>query len=156
MKKTIIIAEAGINHNGDLNLAVELIKEAASAGADYVKFQTFITELNISKKAPKADYQLNSTGKTESQFEMVKKLELSFDDFRFLKSKCDEFKIGFLSTAFDIPSIDFIDSLKPDYFKIPSGELLNKPYIQHIASKRRKIILSTGMATLKEIKWVVQ
>lgn len=156
MNKTIIIAEAGINHNGDLNLAVELIKVAATAGADYVKFQTFITELNISKNAPKANYQLNSTGKTESQFEMVKKLELSFDDFRFLKSKCDELKIGFLSTAFDLPSIDFIDSLNPDYFKIPSGELLNKPYIKQIASKQRKIILSTGMAKLKEIKWAVE
>jgi len=156
VKKSIIIAEAGVNHNGDLNLAVELIKQAANAGADYIKFQTFITELNISKSAPKADYQLNNTGSSESQFEMVKKLELSFNDFRFLKEKCKEYKIGFLSTAFDIPSIDFIDSLNPDYFKIPSGEILNKPYIQHLASKGRKIILSTGMATLKEIKWAVQ
>lgn len=155
MSKVIIIAEAGVNHNGDIQNAFKLIEVAAAAGADYVKFQTFKTELNISTKAPKADYQLNNTGNTESQFEMVKKLELSFDDFVRLKEYCEELNIGFLSTAFDNPSIDFIDSLNPDYFKVPSGELTNKPFLQYLASKGRKLIISTGMADMSEISWAV-
>jgi N-acetylneuraminate synthase/N,N'-diacetyllegionaminate synthase len=153
--KVLIIAEAGVNNNGDISKAVELIERAADAGADIVKFQTFITELNISKKASKADYQINNTGETESQFEMVKKLELSFDDFVFLKQKCEEFNIQFLSTGFDLPSIDFLDSLNPPFYKIPSGEITNKPYLQHIAKKGKDIILSTGMANISEIKQAI-
>ena len=150
--KVLIIAEAGVNHNGDINKAIELIEKAADAGADIVKFQTFITELNISKKASKADYQINNTGEAESQFEMVKKLELSFDDFLILKQKCEACNIQFLSTGFDLPSIDFLDSLNPPFYKIPSGEITNKPYLQHIANKGKDIILSTGMSNISEIK----
>ncbi len=151
-RKVLIIAEAGVNHNGDINKAIELIEKAADAGADIVKFQTFITELNISKQASKADYQINNTGESESQFEMVKKLELSFEDFVILKQKCEQYKIQFLSTGFDFPSIDFLDSLNPPFYKIPSGEITNKPYLQHIAKKGKDIILSTGMADIAEIK----
>ncbi len=154
--RVIIIAEAGVNHNGDLDKAFELVKVAANAGADYVKFQTFKTELNISKSAPKAAYQQQSTGNTEGQYDMVKKLELSFQDFLFIKEKCDEYKIGFLSTGFDAPSIDFLEKLAPDYYKIPSGEITNKPYLEHIGRVASKIILSTGMATIEEIKRAVE
>lgn len=151
-RNVLIIAEAGVNHNGDINKAIELIEKAADAGADIVKFQTFITELNISKQASKADYQINNTGESESQFEMVKKLELSFEDFVILKQKCEQYKIQFLSTGFDFPSIDFLDSLNPPFYKIPSGEITNKPYLQHIAKKGKDIILSSGMADIAEIK----
>ena len=151
-RNVLIIAEAGVNHNGDINKAIELIEKAADAGADIVKFQTFITELNISKQASKADYQINNTGESESQFEMVKKLELSFEDFVILKQKCEQYKIQFLSTGFDFPSIDFLDSLNPPFYKIPSGEITNKPYLQHIAKKGKDIILSSGMANIAEIK----
>lgn len=156
MTKVVIIAEAGVNHNGDLNKAIELVKIAADAGADYVKFQTFKTELNISKIAKKADYQEKNTGKSESQYEMVKKLELSFDDFLVIEKKCKELNIGFMSTGFDIPSIDFLDSLKPKYYKIPSGEITNKPYLEYVGKVAEEIILSTGMANIEEIKEAVK
>lgn len=152
MSKVIIIAEAGVNHNGSLDLAKKLIDEAKLAGADFIKFQTFITELNISKKAKKANYQEHSTGSDETQFEMVKKLELSFNNFSELKNYCETVGIEFLSTGFDRPSIDFLDSLNPPFYKIPSGEITNKPYLEYIASKGRDIIISTGMANLKEIE----
>lgn len=151
MDKVIVIAEAGVNHNGDINLAKQLILAAKDAGADYVKFQTFITELNISKNAQKAAYQQKNTRNNESQFEMVKKLELTFDNFSELNNFCDDVGIKFLSTAFDFPSIDFLDSLNPPYFKVPSGEITHKRYLQKIAQKGRKIILSTGMADMEEI-----
>ena len=152
MNKVTIIAEAGVNHNGDITKAIDLIKIAAAAGADYVKFQTFITELNISKSAPKASYQIKNTKNDESQFEMVKKLELTFKDFEIIRNQCITNNIGFLSTAFDEPSIDFIASLEPKYFKIPSGEITNKPYLEYIAGKSEKVILSTGMSDLSEIR----
>ncbi len=152
----IIIAEAGVNHNGSLELAKKLIDEAKFAGADFIKFQTFITELNISKSAKKADYQEVSTGANESQFDMVKKLELSFNDFIELKNYCDEIGIDFLSTGFDKPSIDFLDSLNPPFYKIPSGEITNKPYLEYIASKGKDIVISTGMANLNEIELALQ
>jgi len=153
MKKTIIIAEAGVNHNGSFDLAKKLVESAASSGADYVKFQTFKTELNISKTAKKAKYQIiNTKNKVETQFEMVKKLELSFDEFLKIKLFCDKLKIGFLSTGFDFESVDFLDSLGMDYFKVPSGDITNKPLLKHIASKKRPIILSTGMANMNEIE----
>jgi N,N'-diacetyllegionaminate synthase len=151
MNHVIVIAEAGVNHNGDFNKAAEMIQIAADAGADYVKFQTFITELNISEIAKKADYQSKNTGNEESQFEMVKKLELSFVDFKKLKEIADVQNIGFLSTAFDIPSVDFICSLGVDFLKIPSGEITNKPLLKHIASKKKKTILSTGMSDINDI-----
>jgi N,N'-diacetyllegionaminate synthase len=148
----VIIAEAGVNHNGSLELAKKLIEKARSAGADYIKFQTFITELNIAKGAKKAVYQELSTGLGESQFDMVKKLELSFDDFSVLKDYCDNIGIKFLSTGFDKPSIDFLDSLNPSFYKIPSGEITNKPYLEYVASKGKDIVISTGMANLNEIE----
>lgn len=156
MHKTIIIAEAGVNHNGDINKAKELIDVAAAAGADYVKFQTFVTELNVSKTAPKADYQEKNTSKSESQYDMIKKLELSFDDFRALNDYANKCNIKFLSTGFDFPSIDFLDELGIDFFKIPSGEITNLPYLEHIAKKGKKVIISTGMATVEEIKAALQ
>ncbi|HEY9083421.1 MAG TPA: N-acetylneuraminate synthase [Vicingaceae bacterium] len=152
MQKTIIIAEAGVNHNGDIIKAKELIDVAAAAGADYVKFQTFVTELNVSKIAPRATYQEKNTGNTESQFDMIKKLELSFDDFKALNDYANKCNIKFLSTGFDFPSIDFLDELGIDFFKIPSGEITNLPYLEHIAKKGKKVIISTGMATIEEIK----
>lgn len=156
MQKTIIIAEAGVNHNGDIKKAKELIDVAAVAGADYVKFQTFVTELNISKSAPKAAYQEKNTGNTESQYDMIKKLELSFDDFKTLNDYANKWNIKFLSTGFDLPSIDFLDELGIDFFKIPSGEITNLPYLEHIAKKGKKVIISTGMATIEEIKSALQ
>lgn len=156
MQKTVIIAEAGVNHNGDIKIAKELIDIAAGAGADYIKFQTFVTELNISKSALKANYQEKNTGNTESQFDMIKKLELSFDDFKALNNYAYECNIKFLSTGFDFPSIDFLDELDIDFFKIPSGEITNLPYLKHVAKKGRKVIISTGMAIIEEIKFALQ
>jgi N-acetylneuraminate synthase/N,N'-diacetyllegionaminate synthase len=155
MTKVIIIAEAGVNHNGNEEMAFELVRKAKECGADYVKFQTFITEKIISTKAPKAEYQIQNDGAEDSQFQMVKKLELSFDAFRRIESYCKELQIGFLSTAFDFESLEFIDSLNPDYLKIPSGEITNTPLLQAIASKNRPVILSTGMCTLPEIQYAV-
>ena len=151
MNRVTIIAEAGVNHNGDMILAKRLIEMAAEAGADYVKFQTFVTELNISKQARKADYQIANTGNEESQYAMIKRLELSFDDFSELAVYAEQRGIKFLSTAFDQPSIDFLSGLSLDYFKIPSGEITNLPYLKSIGSLKRKVILSTGMCNMGEI-----
>ena len=152
-KKVIIIAEAGVNHNGSQTMAYKLVDAAYKSGADYIKFQTFKTELNISKSAKKAKYQIeNTNNKVETQFEMIKKLELSFESFIKLKKYCEDIGIGFLSTGFDLPSIDFLDELEIDYFKISSGEITNKPLLNHLASKKRPIILSTGMAKISEIR----
>lgn len=150
--KTIIIAEAGVNHNGDLTLAKRLIVSAAAAGADLVKFQTFITTNCISRHAPKAEYQNASTDPTESQFEMVQKLELSQTDHDVLIAECRQQGIGFFSTGFDIESVDLLVSLGQDHFKIPSGEINNLPYLRHIGKIGKAVILSTGMATLGEIE----
>lgn len=152
MCKVVIIAEAGVNHNGEIKKALELVEVAANTGADYVKFQTYRTDLNISKSAKKANYQERNTGNTESQYEMVKKLELSFDDFLVIEKKCQELNIGFMSTGFDIPSIKFLEALKPKYYKIPSGEITNKPYLEYVGKVAKNIILSTGMANIEEIK----
>lgn len=153
MSATYVIAEAGVNHNGDMLMAKRLVDIAVNSKADAVKFQTFKTELLVSKKAPKAEYQIQSTGGNESQFEMVKKLELSFDQFRELKTYCDNSGIDFLSTPFDIESANFlIDELRLTTIKIPSGEITNAPLLYHIACKQSDIILSTGMATLSEIE----
>jgi N-acetylneuraminate synthase len=151
MKKTFIIAEAGVNHNGDINLAYKLIDAAKEAGADAVKFQTFKSEKVISKKAEMAEYQKKNTGKEESQIEMIKRLELTYNDFSDLKKYCDKKGIMFLSTAFDNESIDFIDNLVP-IFKVPSGEINNFPYLEKIAQKNKPVIMSTGMANLSDIE----
>jgi len=153
MSKVIIIAEAGVNHNGDIVLAKHLIDAATEAGADYVKFQTFKAEEVISKYAVKAEYQVvNTNNATESQLEMVKKLQLSEEDHFILSNYCKEQHIGFLSSPFDLTSIDFLDKLNMDFFKIPSGEITNLPYLKKIASKKNKLILSTGMSFLHEIE----
>ena len=149
--KVFIIAEAGVNHNGSLDLAYQLIDVAKVAGADAVKFQTAKAENVVSKFADKAEYQKKTTGSNESQFEMIKKLEISFEDFVKLKKYCDKKEIMFLSTPFDHQSIDFLYDLI-DIYKIPSGEIINHPYLKHIAAKNKPIIMSTGMANLGEVE----
>ena len=150
--KVIIIAEAGVNHNGDINLAKKLIEEAAHAGADYVKFQTYKAKNLVSKTARKADYQIkNSKSGDDSQFQMLRNLEMPFEWHFELKDYAEKLEIKFLSTGFDEESIDFLDKLGMDLFKIPSGEITNKPYLIHVASQGKPIILSTGMATLEEV-----
>lgn len=153
--KVIIIAEAGVNHNGDIDLAKQLIDVAASAGADYVKFQTFKADKLVQKKAGKAAYQITNTGNNDSQFEMLKKLELSEEDHEVLIDYCRQKSIEFLSTAFDLGSIDFLKD-KIAVYKIPSGEITNLPYLQKVAGLKLPIILSTGMATMQEVKDTVE
>ncbi len=151
-KRVFIIAEAGDNHNGSYENALKLVDKAAEAGADCVKFQTFITENVISKFAEKAEYQKENTNAEETQFEMVKKLELSFDEFRKIKEYCDEKKILFLSTPFDLDSIEFLQSIDIPFWKIPSGEITNLPYLIKIAKTGKDVIMSTGMCQMEEIK----
>lgn len=151
MKKVYIIAEAGDNHNGVFDFAIRLIDKAVEAGADCVKFQTFKTEKVISKYAQKAEYQKNNTDKNETQFEMVKKLELSFNQFEELYAYCRKKDIQFLSTPFDLDSIDFLTQLDMPFWKIPSGEVTNYPYLVKIAQTHKEIVMSTGMCTLDEI-----
>jgi N,N'-diacetyllegionaminate synthase len=151
-EKVIIIAEAGVNHNGNLNTAFKLIEAAADSGADYVKFQTFKTELCISKSAPLADYQKENNSTSDNQYDLVKKLELSPKMHFELIEHCKKNNIKFLSTGFDLPSLEFLNSLKIDFFKIPSGEITNLPYLRKIKSFNLPIVLSTGMANLDEIK----
>ena len=150
--KTLIIAEAGVNHNGSLELAKELIACAAKAGADVVKFQSFITEKSISKSAPKAEYQKQATGIAESQYEMVRKLELSRVDHEILIAECHRYGIGFFSTAFDADSFDMLVEMGLDQVKIPSGELTNLPLLRYMTRLGKPVLLSTGMATLGEIE----
>jgi N,N'-diacetyllegionaminate synthase len=153
MSQVIIIAEAGVNHNGDYELAKKLIDVAVDAKADYVKFQTFKAEQLVSKQAKKAEYQLkNMSDADDTQYEMLKKLEMPQQWHYDLMTYAEKKGIKFLSTGFDIESIDFLDLLGIQLFKIPSGEITNKPYLQHIAKKGKDIILSTGMATMQEIK----
>jgi N,N'-diacetyllegionaminate synthase len=151
ISKVLIIAEAGINHNGSLELAYKLIDVAKKAGAEAIKFQTFKTENVLSALADKAEYQKKTTGFEESQFEMIKKLELSFEDFGKIKKYCDKKQIIFLSTPFDCPSVDFLENLVPLY-KIGSGEITNLPFLEYVAKKGKPIILSTGMSKLAEVE----
>ncbi|MDF2656926.1 MAG: N-acetylneuraminate synthase [Bacillota bacterium] len=146
-----IIAEAGVNHNGNLALAKKLIDSAKEAGADAVKFQTFQTEQVITKSAQKAVYQQITTGEQESQYEMVKKLELTFDEFTSLKEYCDHSEILFLSTPFDMESIEYLETIDLPIYKIPSGEITNLPYLIRISETLKPIIMSTGMSDLEEI-----
>lgn len=152
MKKVFIIAEAGVNHNGSIELAKKLIDMAVEAKADAVKFQTFKTENLVSKNAQKADYQKETTDNNESQFDMIKKLELDIDTHKELMSYCNEKNIMFLSTPFDHDSIELLKTLGLEIFKIPSGELTNLPYLRHIGSLQKRVILSTGMADIGEIE----
>jgi N-acetylneuraminate synthase/N,N'-diacetyllegionaminate synthase len=150
-ERVIIIAEAGVNHNGDFENAMALIKAAADAKVDYVKFQTFKTEELVSLDAELAKYQSKNSSEVNSQFNMLKKLEIPVDWYQKLIDYCDELGVGFLSTGFDNSSLDFLESFNPSFYKIPSGEITNKPYLVHIASKKKPIVLSTGMAEKSEI-----
>ena len=149
--KTFIIAEAGVNHNGDIVLAKKLIDAAAHSGADAVKFQTWKTELLVTEDAEMADYQKDNTQKKELQFQMLKKLELSYDDFQELKEYCDSKNILFMSTPDEEQSATFLNNLQ-NIFKIGSGELTNTPFLRHIASFQKPIIISTGMGYLSEVE----
>lgn len=150
-KKIIIIAEAGVNHNASMDMARRMVKEAARAGADYVKFQTAVPELVISSIAPKAEYQKETTGEGESQLEMCKAIHLPLTAYPKLAELCRKEGIGFMSTPFDLVSIDSLAEIGMDYWKIPSGEITNLPYLRKIAAKGGRVILSTGMSTLDEV-----
>jgi N,N'-diacetyllegionaminate synthase len=150
--KTLIIAEAGVNHNGSLNRALELVDIAAEAGADFVKFQTFITENIITRTAEKAEYQKEYTRVDQTQYDMIKKLELDKSAHELLIDHCDSKGISFLSTAFDHDSIDLLNDLGIRLYKIPSGEITNLPYLRHIGRMGKPIIMSTGMSNLDEVK----
>jgi N-acetylneuraminate synthase/N,N'-diacetyllegionaminate synthase len=152
---TFVIAEAGVNHNGDVEMAERLVDAASAAGADAVKFQTWVTEKLVLPEAAMAEYQARNTGERESQFAMLKRLELSYSDFRRLKAYCDQRGICFLSTPDEEGSADFLESLNVPGFKIGSGELTNLPYLAHLATKKRPLILSTGMGDLDEVRAAV-
>lgn len=158
--RTFIIAEAGVNHNGDMELAKKLIDAAVEAGADAVKFQTFKAEKLVTKTAEKAEYQIKNTKDAGSQYEMLKKLELSYEDHVELYRYCLEKNIVFLSTPFDVESVDLLEKLGVKMYKVSSGDLTNKPLLQYVAGKGKPVILSTGMATLGEveeaIRWIQQ
>jgi len=151
MSKTLIIAEIGVNHNGNIDTAKKMIEVAKECGADIVKFQTFNTDALTSKFAKMAEYQKKNMGEEKSQKDMLKSLALSYDDFRELADYCKEVGIMFLSTPFDIGSVHFLDSLQ-DIWKIPSGEITNYPYLVEIAKTKKKIILSTGMCAMDEVE----
>lgn len=152
MSKTLIIAEAGVNHNGSIDMAKRLIEVAAEAGVDYVKFQTFKSEKLVSRHATKADYQKANTGGEDSQLKMLQQLELSHEEHFHLIEHCNHCGIKFLSTAFDLESIEFLHSLNLDLWKIPSGEITNLPYLRSIAQKGGRVIMSTGMCDLSDIE----
>lgn len=150
--KTLIIAEAGVNHNGDLDRARQLIDAAAEAGADLVKFQTFNADRLVTRDAEKAKYQTKTTDREESQHGMLRRLELSVDMHKDLIAHCSKRNIGFFSTAFDLESVDLLVELGQDHFKIPSGEITNLPYLRRIGERGQAVILSTGMASLGDIE----
>ena len=151
-----VIAEAGVNHNGSLELAKKLVDAAKDAGADCVKFQTFVSKNIVSKNAVKAEYQKQQTAPEESQQDMLKKLELSFDEFVELNEYCKSKDIEFMSTAFDFDSIDFLDGLEMGTWKIPSGDITNLPYLIKIANLNKPVILSTGMSTMEDIRSAIK
>lgn len=155
MRHVCIIAEAGVNHNGSFELAQKMVDVAKDAGADYVKFQTFKPKELVSKFAEKAEYQKKTTDAEESQLEMLRKLTLTNDNFIELKEYCSKVGIGFLSTPFDLDSISFLETFNMDFWKVPSGEVTNLPYLEAIAKTGRKIVMSTGMCSIQEIKSAV-
>lgn len=152
MEHICIIAEAGVNHNGNYETAIQMVKAAKKAGADYIKFQTFVPEKLVSESARKAEYQKKTTGSVESQLDMLKKLTLTKGEFLNIKKSCDKVGIGFISTPFDLDSIDFLKNIDMDFWKIPSGEITNLPYLEKLANTKKKIIMSTGMSDINEIK----
>ena len=151
MKRTFIIAEAGVNHNGSLELAYQLIDAAKKSGADAVKFQTFKADSVVSKSAAKAEYQKKTTDADESQYDMIKKLELSISNHHSLINYCKKQRIQFLSSPFDLESIHLLAEMGLNIFKIPSGEITNLPYLREIGKLKKEVILSTGMADINEI-----
>lgn len=153
---TIIIAEIGVNHGGDYDTACRLVKAAAESGADYAKFQTFKAESLASANAKRAEYQVANCGGEESQLQMLKKLEISNQDLVRLQQVCRENGIGFMSSPFDLESVDFLATLGMDYWKIPSGEITNLPYLERIAHYGGQVIMSTGMSTIQEVKDAVK
>src|SRR5690554_1270836 len=156
MSKVLIIAEAGVNHNGSLENAFKLIDAAVDAGVDYVKFQTFKSENLVSMSAKKADYQIQNTGNsTDSQYEMLRKLELSHENHELLIDYCKQKNIQFFSTAFDLDSLAYLKEIGLDLVKIPSGEITNLPYLRKAAQLFNKVILSTGMCTMEDIEAAV-
>jgi N,N'-diacetyllegionaminate synthase len=148
----LIIAEAGVNHNGSLELAKKMALKAKECGADVVKYQTAVPELVISKFAPKAAYQKDTTGDAESQLEMVRRIHFDFAGHKELKEYCDQIGIQYLSAPFDIPSVQFLGTLNLPYIKVPSGEITNLPYLEQVGKLKIPVILSTGMSTLDEIE----
>lgn len=156
MKRTLIIAEAGVNHNGDMDIAKKLCKAAKDSGADIVKFQTFSAESLTTNTVAQASYQSENLGKTESQYEMLKRLELSYDDFRELKKYCDSIGIVFNSTPFDIMSLDFLVELGVSFIKVSSGDITNIPFLRYIGQKKIPVVLSTGMSQLSDVDIAVR
>lgn len=156
MSKVLIIAEAGVNHNGDIELAKKLCLKAKEIGADAVKFQTWITEKIITKDVEQADYQVENTKNNQSQFDMLKSLELSFEQFREIKEYCDGIGILFASTADETVSLDFLVELGIPFIKLGSGEIGNIPYLRYVGSKKMPVILSTGMSTLADVESSIQ
>lgn len=150
-KDTFVIAEAGVNHNGDLERAFDLIRLAKQCGADCVKFQTFKAEEIVTLNAPKAPYQLEVTDKRESQYEMLKKLELSVDQFRQIQAKCQEMGLLFLSTPYNFNDVDNLEALGVEAYKIASAQLVEHPFLEYVAKKNKPVILSTGMGTMEEV-----
>lgn len=148
----LIIAEAGVNHNGSFELAKDLVNAAKNCGADIIKFQSFVTNNLVTPEAQKAEYQINKEKLNESQFEMLSKLQLSFYELKELKNYCDSKNIEFLCSAFDLDSLELVQNLNIKRFKIPSGEITNLPYLRFAAKQNKKIILSTGMSNMKEIE----
>jgi N,N'-diacetyllegionaminate synthase len=151
-KKVFIIAEAGVNHNGNIKNAIEMISVAKESGVDAIKFQTAVPELVMTANTKKADYQIDSTEKTETQLEMVKKIHLPLKDYKILKEECELTNIEFMSTPFDHESIKLLADLGLERFKIPSGEITNLPYLRYVGSLGKPIIMSSGMSNLKEIE----
>ena len=150
--KVFIIAEAGVNHNGNYNLAIQLIDKAKESGADAVKFQTAVPELVMTNSATMAKYQVDNIGSENTQLAMAKKIHLPLQDYKKLRDYCEKVNIMFLSTPFDHMSILELEKLDMEYFKIPSGEITNLPYLRHVSKVAKKIILSTGMSNMQEIK----
>lgn len=155
-KNTFIIAEAGVNHNGNLDIAKKMIDEASKTGVDAIKFQTFKTENLVCKGAKKAEYQKNNTDNKENQFEMLKRLEFSYEDFKELNEYCKLKDIMFLSSPFDLESIEMLKKLDIEIFKVPSGEIENVPYLREISKCNKKIILSSGMCNLSDIEFAIE
>ena len=155
LKPVTIIAEIGVNHNGDIELAKKMILEAKKCGADIVKFQTAKLDKLVTRYAQKAEYQIENTGNDDSQFDMLKKLNLSYSDFSMLEEFCREQQIQFLSTPFDCDSITFLNDFAMPFWKIPSGEITNYPYLLKIANTKKKVVMSTGMSSMDEIEQAV-